>query len=380
VAYDAPLDADEARARTAREVFERRRGDAPPELRGIFTNPWMDIHFDFIFGPYLAHMARHVRNWKRFFALHRPKLVAAQYAAPAIDVASHLGIPCLMLPHGLMMLGETDFYQSLPEVHIGALSEPHRDRLLRLGIPAERVHVTGDPAIDTLLECAGNPLPSRPSHGAGGAAADFGRDDKTTDCRNILLVTANICSPVTTTRLPEVDFREAVRAFAALGDLAHRRPEWRFIIKRHPRYDFDRLYERMNRGLPEECRFRIVDDEPLDTLVRAADAVVFPNTRTSAVFEASLHAKPVYILSGSMIWSDHAAWGTDRWPHVASVEELEEELDAIFTNPRRCRGRVLQTRHALHRSFGGPPESAVGKCLELIRSDRLEDHKAACAR
>ncbi|MFQ5805153.1 MAG: hypothetical protein ACE5I3_01745 [Phycisphaerae bacterium] len=344
----------------ARRGFDRRRRDAPDRLRCIFGNPHMNMHFDFMFGEYLRRMAWHVKAWPVLFEKHRPQLLVANYAAPIVDIAAHLGIPTLVLPHGLMSLGDHAFPLALPEpAVIGALSDLHVERLSAWGIAPARIRVTGDPGFDGQLPHAARPEPS-PS-----AAAP--RRRQAARRRRILLLTGNLGLPSATSHLPEIDWADAVRCFEAIGRLAARREDWEFTIKCHPRYDHPLLYNHVNRNLPPDRRMRVVTDERPDFLARVCDVVVCVNVKSSAIFEASVARKPVFLLHQSMIWLDRQAWGIDRWPQIATVEQLESELDAIFTDPGLYRARVDQTCHALRSCFGGDPVPAVPKCVTVIQ-------------
>jgi len=357
-------DADASWIIDARRAFDGWRRNVSPPLRGIFANPYMDIHFDFIFGEYLSRMAWHIEAWRGFLGRYRPRLVVANYAGPILDVAGAMEIPCLLLPHGPMVMGDMRLYRGLPKSsRIGAISDAHQQRLLAGGIESDRVYVTGDPGFDSLVAQAGRHGDRIERQGENGIVSLSGVD---AGRRTILLATANITSAATTTRLPEVDWKDAVRCFEDLAALAGRRPEWRFLIKRHPRYDHHQLYERVNRRLAPDARMTVVSDEALEQLVPGVDVVVFPNTRTSAILEASLWARPVYILQSSMIWTDHRAWAMEPWPQLDSVAELESELDAIFTDPHRYRQRVRQTRNALHGYYEGPPTPSVPRCVRVI--------------
>jgi hypothetical protein len=149
--------------------------------------------------------------------------------------------------------------------------------------------------------------------------------------------------------------------------MAARRPNWRFAVKIHPRYDHPGLYERVNRALPPERRFRVYVDEPLETLAPECDVVVACNVVTSALIEASLHGIPVVQMRAAMCWYDEKAWGLDRWRHVDSVAELETELEAVLENPMARLEAAADTRAALADFLDGAPQPSARRCVEIIR-------------
>ncbi len=347
-------------ARAARLRFDRLRRRAPETLRCLFDNPHMDIHFDFMFGEYLRRMAWHVRTWPRLFEKCRPQLLVANYAAPIVDIAAHLGIPTLVLPHGLMSFGDRAFPLALHEkVIIGALSELHAEKLTGWGILSARVRVTGDPVFDEHLSRAARPGPPP----APAESCDRQKPAR----RRILLLTGNLGLPSASSDLPEIDWADATRCLEAIARMAGRRGDWEFTAKCHPRYDHPLLYKYANRDLPPKRYLRVVTDRRLKDLVRDCAAVVCVNVKSSAIFEASVWRKPVFLLHQSMIWLDRRAWEIDRWPQIARVEELEGELDAIFADPGRYSACVEQTRRALQSCFGGDPPAAVPRCVEVIQ-------------
>ncbi|MCP4591040.1 MAG: hypothetical protein GY842_09865, partial [bacterium] len=312
--------------RQARSKFDDARAKAPPEVRAIFANRHMDIHFDFIFGRYLRRMAWQVRAWREFFNAHRPRVLVTDPMSPIIPVAHDMDIPCLVLPHGLMMLGAPMFYQLLPPVHIGAVSAEHRRRLVRSGLEPERICVVGDPAVNA----------TRAAGQAGGAPLNGSR-------KHILLVTSAVSTTAVDAYLPETDWKIAVGCIEQLAGLAGRRADWEFVIRCHPRYDHPALYEWVNQSLPPGQKVLVCGERSLTDLVAWSDVIVVPNVKTSAMFEVSLGGKPVYLLDQSMIWHGHNWWGTQHWPHAGTVAELERELGALFGDSQHYAMRAAQT-------------------------------------
>lgn len=336
-------------AKQTRARFDDAARRAPAELRGIFGNRYLKTHFDFIFGPYLEAMAQHVHSWRCFFSTYRPAAFISTFPTPLGDMALHCGIPSLHLPHGLLILGMPELYTTLDGGIVGALGAPHRDRLIEAGLDPHRVRVTGDPYLDPMLKGMAD--------GDGGPARARSSADLV-----VLLLSGGMDTPSSGATLPMIDWADAARAAEALGPMLARHPEWRFVIKRHPRRDHPRLYERIGAN----GRLTIAGNEPLRELVDRADAVVSFNCPTSAIVEASLWGKPVMILDTSMIWFDHEAYATASWPILHSVGELERALVDMFADDAAYRAFTTRTRFGVHAFFGGPPEPALPRCLALI--------------
>ncbi len=376
----------------ARRCFDGARQQAPSDLRAIFTNPYMDTHFDFIFGEYLRKMAWHVRAWESFFARHRPHMVITTSYSPVYEVAHALGMPCLGLAHGLMMIGHTRWFMCYPSSLIGAISGPHRDRLIRAGMEPERIRVTGDPWLDSAVggtgsspasalcdelshwrarEAGWNRLRRRQCHPIEQPhhldASDLRRKwSISPQQRVVLLVMGNMGMLAKLGGLPMYDWADAVRCFIQLGALAKRHPEWRLVVQPHPRYDHPQLYELANRELACNQRIMIREGESLESVVQAVDVVVICNIVTSAILESSLLHKPVVVLSQSMIWYHPHEWATEHWLHIPTVSALERELQTIFGNREHYDRRVRETQAAVRHYLAGSTEPAVSRCLDVI--------------
>ena len=360
--HDPATDVDTA-AGLGRARFDEAALRAPAELNGIFRNPYMKIHFDFIFTDYARSMAQHLRSWRRFFSVHRPSALVSTFPTPMTDIASQCGIPCLNLPHGLMMLGLPEFFTSLHGGCVGAISSVHRDRLVSAGLHPRRVRVTGDPYLDPILDRIR--LSSARSR-ARSAAAVRRRYSVPPESRFLLLLSGGMDMASSGATLPMIDWAHAVHAAGQLATMIERHPQWRFVVKCHPRRDHPRLYERLNEQLPCGHRLAMAHDTSLHDLAPAADAIVSFNISTSGVIESSLWGTPVIFLDTSMMWFDHEQWATDSWPRVNSVDELEEALEAMFSDAGTYEEYVNRTQDAVHRFFDGPPQPAVPRCLETI--------------
>ncbi len=335
-----------------RQDFDEKRCNCHSNISCIFDNPYMNIHFDFIYDIYIPRMVQHIQTWQGLFNSHRPSLIVANYHGPVIDVAASLNIPTIVFPHGVMIIGETRFYTSLPEsTHIGALSEKHKGKLVSAGIAASRITVTGDPACQCIEQ----------------QQSPGGRQSR----NKILICTCITGLPSTTGYLPQANWAKAAADFQSLASLAARKPEWRFTIRCHPRWDHYRLYEYVNEQLDDNPKIQVVTNSSLEEAVQDADIVVIPNVKSSALIEASFFSKPVIFLDSAMCWYDHLTWATECWPKAGSVEELELIIEEAFDNPARYDALLTQTMQARANFYpsAAPNKCTIGECLvKLARS------------
>ena len=330
-----------------RQDFDEKRNRCPRNIRCIFDNPYMNIHFDFIYDTYIPKMVQHIQTWRNMFSHYRPSLIVANYHGPIIDVADALDIPTIVFPHGVMIIGETRFYTSLPEsTYIGALSEKHRAKLVSAGVAPNRILVTGDPACTypEKLQTEG---------------------DRKNKNKRILICTCITSLPSTTGYLPQANWAKAAADFNAIAKLAARKPEWHFTIRSHPRWDHYRLYEYVNEQSADDRKIDIVKNTSLEETVRNSDIVVIPNVKSSALIEASCFSKPVIFLDSAMCWYDHNAWATEDWPLAGSVEELELILEEAFSDPAQYNSLLAQTIQAQANFYPSTPpdKCTISKCL-----------------
>jgi len=345
--HQSPGDVDIADFHAARERFERAGCGVAPELRCLFANPHLAPHFDFIFGAYARRMAGHVRKWQDVFRRQPPRLVVANYPAPIFEVAAHCSIPALLLPHGVMTAGDPRWYACLPRVILGAATPAHSDRLLGMGVPSDRIRLTGDPG----LACD---QPAAPPVTVTHAPP------------RILLLTSAIAAPAHQADLPQINWSGAARTFRALADLARRRPNWEFIIRPHPRYDQIELYERLCATASGRRPWAIDDQTPLATLAAACHAVLAVNNRSSAIVEAALHGAAVLLFCPDVVDLDLAAWGLNAWPQARTIAELEQDLERLCDDPRHRSRRVGESNAAARRFTGDSRLDGVTGCAAVV--------------
>lgn len=356
----------------ARDAFQEACRQCPPELAGVFQNPYLRPHFDFVFGRYARTLAQHVLSWKHVFSQFRPDALVTNHGSPLSDVAVRMGIPGIVLPHGLSLTANPRAGTWMPGFHVGAISPEHQGRLVHLGVPAEMVHLTGDPRVDEIL-------------GHIDALSRRGFDQVRQDIRQrlglggrervVLLATGRLAMHARAGQLPQIDWADTLRCMDRLTDVAARHGGWRWLIQPHPRFDHPRLYERFDRSVPEGLRLIRGSGFTLHELALAGDAVVIFNIVTSALIEASFLPRPAMVLEQSIRWSNPQDSGMRAWPHFTSVEELEAELQSIFSDEGKYQRRILQTHAALEEYLGGAPRRAIPSCIHLI-ADLAARHTA----
>ncbi len=343
-------------------ALQRLRMQPPRDrvMRSIFANPHIRSHFEFLFGFYAERMACLVRAWRRLLSARPPAAVVTSYQCPLLDVACALRIPTLVLPHGLMVIGQPRQFTSLPSAaHIAAISARHADALANHGIADERIHVTGDPWASAVAahEVDRDPHTIAQTRAALGVARQQ---------RVVLLCTGSYGMACKLVALPYVNWPRALRSTAQLASISRGRPEWVFALKCHPRFDYPALYAEINANLPAESRWRDATGQRLAALVAASDAVVVVNSLTSALVEASLLKRPVLTYFPGLNWYDPREWACDAWPNFTSPAELQTELERLFSDPRHYADRTAQTRAAAHVFLGDRADESAQRAAECI--------------
>lgn len=356
---------DPVTAADARSRFDAAARGLPDRLRLIFDNAHIQPHFDFLFGPYAERVATQGRQWQTLFDEHPPAAVVANYHSPLLDVAATRDVPCLVLTHALMMIGYPRWFTSLPgQATIGAMSTFHRQRLIENGLPPQRILISGDPWVRRVRTAAAAVTPD--------SCTELRRRLGLVNRRPmVLLCTGNNGMPDKAAGLPPADWAEGVRNLHALGQLASRRGDLHFVIKRHPRYDDPELLAEINAALPPDRLLIDATAEPLERLARAADVVCMWNTLSSVVVEASLLDRPVVIFSRCLAWTDPAEWALDGWPCLDSLEAFEHEVDHILKDAAHRQRRIEQARRATTRFVGDDPDNVLAACVEWLSNARL---------
>jgi hypothetical protein len=353
---DPPCVADLAHA--ARDAFETARSNAPAELDAWLGNRRLDIHLDFIFGAYLEAMARQVDRWQATFTAHPPGLVISASPIPMVDLAAQRHVPVLHVSHGLLTLGEPEYYALLQGGTIGAIGPEHARRLESAGVDAARIRVTGDPHVDAILSS----IERRRADGR--TDADARRSlDVPTEPPIVLLLSGTMAFPGATNVLPFCDFARATRTAVELGAAIGSRPGWTFVSKCHPRWDHPAMIDLVNANCDAGPGIHVRNDADLYDLLDVADTVVVINGITSALVEASLWKQPVFFLDTSLQWWDHDAWGTSCWPIVRSVADLDARLAAVLENPAARTAAVASTAAAVEAYLGERPGAAIERCV-----------------
>ncbi len=368
----------ERAARLARRRFDEAGEKLRGNLRSLFANPHVAPHLDFLFGAYARQIAGRVARWTELLSQHRPVAIVANYQTPLLDVADRLGVPSLILPHGLMTIGQPKQFTTLPPgSRIGAISRVHARRLVQAGVSRRRISLTGDPWCAELLQraerCA---APARRDVVRARLRAEFGIAPSR---KLVLLCTGSYGMPASTVHLPQTDWRDAVEQADALGRLAARRRDWAFIIKPHPRFDYPRLYERVNRALPPDSHVHVTSERDLLELASAADAVCVWNVITSALVEASLVNPRVLLCIPSVVWCDLREWAVAGWRRVRSTRGLERTLDRVFADTSYATALERRTRAALSAFVGVDPLAGVRRCAQWLMNQAgpLAPHRGA---
>lgn len=328
-----------------------------PDIRAIFANPHMDIHFGFIFGEYARRMAAHVRRWRAVFARWRPRAVVASSPAAIIDVAQAEQIPIAYLAHTPAILGLPHRMLGYDDAHLGAVNDFHVERLVEAGATPTLVRVTGDPGLAP-------PPRVRPADEPAALRAKLGiRDDQ----RLIVLITAAQGVLSKTAWMPLERMPRLVRMFEDFAALANERDDWRFAIRRHPRVDHPDLHAMVNECCAPDRKLIALDATlAAETVYRAADAIVC-TTFSGGLVDASTYDRPVFQVRDAAVWFDPARWGMDAWPQVDSVRQLAAMLEQIFSMPKLYDAAIEATRKAYDEFCGGlGSDQALERAAQLV--------------
>jgi hypothetical protein len=258
--------------------------------------------------------------FRRIVAHLQPDLVLAtnsprsEYAA--VDAATEAGIPSLTMVDLFAMPGDAFAARTRHPSRICVLSEAVRDNLIRAGWPPERIAITGNPAFDAL----GVPQ-------TRAAAYELRKRHDWINKKVVLLAAHHEPRSHPGTRWPAGDALPLAME-SALRDWVHARPKAALIVRHHPNH-----WHRYPR-LPDDAKvhFSVPGDEPVDTLILAADCVVVQTTTVG------LQAATVGIPVLSMQCSPGALGAfnladLEIAQGVGDVPDLPAALDAVLARP-----------------------------------------------
>lgn len=333
----------------ARRAFNGACRQVEASLRPLFANPHLQPHWDFVFGAYVERMQWQVRMWSELFGWRVPSAVVVNECTPLAELATARGVPVLTLWHG----ANTDHrvWTEMLTGRICALSARHAARIARLH-PARVPFVGGSPEVDAWR--ANTPRDASADARARCAARrELGLP---TDGRVLVVCTANPGTLAHLAAWPQLRYRSYTALLKRLADWVSASGGWRLMIKAHPRHDAVEAYGRLLGG--GGARVRVVCEPPLIQCVRAADAVVFPGGISSALFEASLARRPVYLVQAALEWFDAEAGDVAAWPRLASFEALLDELARLSADPDYADGVAAACRRAAEEYFAPAGRSA----------------------
>lgn len=240
-------------------------------------------HLDPVFRRFFLHTLSRVGgvlgSAERLLDAYRPDLlIVSNDSGPReraiVLAARQRGIPSAQLIHS----GFNDLhFRRFVTDELWVWGEVHRRQFQALGVPQERLRITGNPNYDHLA------LPgARPGEVRGEVRSQLGVAEEEL---LLLLITAKPPNLLTF-----VDMEQHVLDLAVLCEALGPDRGVRLAIKPHPRYDDTAVY----RGLADRYPWvTVLEGWLLDRLLPACDGALMANTATTGAIEALLFGKPV---------------------------------------------------------------------------------------
>lgn len=257
--------------------------DRYPEL---FHNPWLESEFRTFFLTVLPQVSSAIKAAGQLLDAYTPKLVVlnndAGWRERAVIHAAHKrNIPSAFLIHsGFNDLHFRHFYTDW----IWVWGDMHYQQLTALGVPTDRIAITGNPNYDYVAEFK-NAAPLIRAR----VRQQLGIENNET---LLLLISAK--SPHL---LTFVDIAQHVQDLKTLCEALNTQPGVRLVIKPHPRYDDAAIYHLMAKQYKQ---IKVATDLLIDQLLVACDAALMVNTVTTGGLEALLLGKPLIWINSSV--------------------------------------------------------------------------------
>ncbi|MBN1671858.1 MAG: hypothetical protein JXR37_12530 [Kiritimatiellae bacterium] len=146
--------------------------------------------------------------------------------------------------------------------------------------------------------------------------------------------------------------------------MCQRHPEWDMVIKKHPRWDYDTLYE--SRAFRAVDNLRLSEAAPIDLLVDADVAVLVNNISTTAM-ESILAGVPVVFLREAVTCTARQPLVEDGGAQTAeTVEELERQIERLLAEPAHREELLRRQRTFVHKHICATGAEAAQNVTRLI--------------
>lgn len=150
-----------------------------------------------------------------------------------------------------------------------------------------------------------------------------------------------------------------------LEGIAKRRPDYCFVIKPHPRYDYHHFYRSAVKNRWQHLK--LLEDKSLDDILPVIDLAIIINTPTTAALEALVYNVPLLYLREGHIEIDAVQTHIDKGPWVINnLIELERSIDRVFTQDD-FRQEIMKKGTELVKDFWGEhPDLALDNTINAV--------------
>ncbi len=252
----------------------------------VFQNRWLSAVLRSFFLRELPITMGLLETSGDFMENYKPDLVvlnndSGSRARAVIEAARKRGIPSVLSMHS----GVNDLHFRYPYAdQVFVWGDIHQRQLAELGFPSDRIHITGNPNYDYLVDLQKNAASIRSEIRQKLGVLD--------DVISFLLVSAK--SPYL---LTFVDIAQHLYDIKALAKAVQALSRANLFIKPHPRYDDISVYRSLAK---RSDQITVVEDILLDHLLLACDVAVMVNYTTTGGIEALLLGKPLVWVNASV--------------------------------------------------------------------------------
>ncbi len=305
----------------------------------LFTASELGDHHRFLFGAYANTVGANHTRWTVALEHHRPEVVVGSYPSIPLEAASRLGIPTILIPHGIMLTGADHYADRLhPRTMIGAAGSTHQERLIVRGVEPNRIRITGvvTPASATAV---------------------------TRSCATptLLIPTTETTRPAHLGEPPCTSFTKEAQVIERLA-IAMSDAGWDVRLRPHPRYDRERRFYENIAARVRSDRFSLCDPHTgtFQESVQQATAVAFVGAPTSAIAEAALFGRPVLLITEALDAGTLERWGLTAFEHAESVPAAANALESMRRDTPRW------TQHAQRAAHGLAAQDALERTVAIL--------------
>ncbi|MFC2058400.1 hypothetical protein ACFLTS_01995 [Chloroflexota bacterium] len=332
-----------------------------PKWREWLSSPHLDFQLHWLFYDAPKRLLQGADLWTTLFKAYKPDIAILMqdstfdYADQSIAL-KRLGIRSVLLPHSAIVNATPSASRFLSDQAF-VWGELMRDELIQMGVESTRLFVTG-----TIKEL------KRFGHLKDEKQQQLNALGLSSQCKTLLMLTSGSFERWL---IPYVDVKEHLASIKAVVQYVAQRPDVQLIIKTHPRRDYPIVYTEMISRLGDTSnlsdKIKVITKIDLSDMLAVADAIVVPNTHTTASLESLVAAQPLVYISSGRIYDKGFSWGKHTGSLIINaLEDIPPALDEVLDNNSIRKRLITEGQKLLTRYYDAKGIESISRIEKLL--------------